>query len=108
MTNQTESVEAAAYYRRYRAYIAECETLVTDPSDGRQVFKTSPVCPTITVRGEPFCLLSKEDCRVRRNNAADCDVRFPYMHYDEAKRKADLWIDASKVVTVKVPIKGAM
>lgn len=91
-----ESKEAAAYYARFMAYVAECETLVTDPADpnGRKVFKCSPICPLITVNGKSRCLLNKDQCRVRRNGAADCDVRHPYIHYDEAKRVADLWIDA--------------
>jgi len=91
-----ESKQAADYYARFMAYVAECETLVTDPADpnGPKVFTRSPVCPLITVNGKSFCLLDKDQCRVRRNNAADCDVRHPYMHYDEAREKADFWVDA--------------
>lgn len=82
----TESIEAKRWYERHMAYRADCHTI--DPKT--DCYKCSPQCPIVTVAGKPFCLLNAEQCDVRK--IANCDARYPYIHYDEAKRKADFWV----------------
>lgn len=93
-SEEFESMNSREYEAAYLAYVASLKR-----PDG--TYKHSPQCPNITVDGKPYCLVAKPElCIVCSFKGVPCP---PYMSYDEAKVKADLWIEpnSSRTITIK-------
>lgn len=82
-----QSADAERFYEGQMIYRAQCAEI--DPAT--KCHKCAPQCPLITIHGKPFCLLNSDQCETR--DLANCDERYPYIHYDEARNRADFWVN---------------
>jgi len=95
-----QSEDAKRFYEGQAAYRAACDEI--DPET--KCHKCAPQCPLITIKGKPFCLLSADQCDTR--DLANCDARYPYIHYDQARQQADFWVDRRDVRTFTFGHRG--